>query len=166
MVVCWCVKIEGFSRWKHYPNERQDGRRDFQIDLAISLLNIAVEWDWTGDERPQWMRQRSFLPCDCEQCYCCLKGHTTGVEHRGKKQKVLTVFANGARRRTNGCRDERVAIPNYGYCRMCYRQQSDDLSRTQKVKACRTSRKGCPVCKEPICQTCWGQGYDMHWVDA
>ena len=145
---------------------RQEGRRDFQIDLGISLFNTAIEWDVADEEgRSAWVRQKPYIPCDCEECYFCLNGHTTGIERRGKKQKVTTVFANGARRKTNGCLDERVVIVNYSYCRMCYRQQSDDLTRSQKVKACRTSRKGCPVCKEPICQTCLGQGYDMHWVD-
>ena len=79
---------------------RQEGRRDFQIDLGISLFNTAIEWDVADEEgRPAWVRQGPYIPCDCEECYFCLNGHTTGIEHRGKKQKVTTVFANGARRK-------------------------------------------------------------------
>ena len=164
IVVCWLAKEDGWVKWRQYVNDRQDGRRDFQIDLGMALLNRAIEWDWTGDKRPQWVRQRDWIPCDCEECYFCLNGLTNGIDHVRNK-KVITVFANGAKRRTHGCTEERVPIKTRGYCRMCYRQQSDDLSENEKRKRCRSSRKGCIKCQEPICATCWGQGYDWHWVD-
>ena len=42
VVVCWCADSQGLKKWKKYCNDRQDGRRDFQIDLGLALLNTAI----------------------------------------------------------------------------------------------------------------------------
>jgi len=48
-------------------------------------------------------------------------------------------------------------------CRMCYRKQlTTELSAKDRRKTSRTSRMGCPICKEPICKECWKEGYDKH----
>ena len=48
------------------------------------------------------------------------------------------------------------------YCKMCYRKQGKAGSKPQKKKKCNTSRLGCPICKEHICEDCWKLGYDKH----
>ena len=74
----------GKPEWKKYTS-KNSGRHDFQIDLAIALINYAIEQDWDGgSERPSWMRQKAFVPCNCGECYFCIHGHTTGVQHRQK----------------------------------------------------------------------------------
>ena len=37
----------GKPGWKKYSN-KHTGRHDFQIDLAISLINYAIEKEWDG----------------------------------------------------------------------------------------------------------------------
>ena len=37
------------------------------------------------------MCQKDFVPCNCDECYFYLHGHTTGVQHRQKCQKVKVV---------------------------------------------------------------------------
>ncbi len=39
---------------------------------------------------------------------------------------------------------------------MCYiKQLTTELSAKDRRKTNRTSRMGCPICKEPICKECW-----------
>jgi hypothetical protein len=49
------------------------GRHDFQIDLALSLMNygIGLQWDGESAERPNFMQQDPFVPC--ETCIILLK---------------------------------------------------------------------------------------------
>ena len=42
---------------------------DFQIDLGIALLNHGIGLDWDGDERPDYVRVGSLVPCNCNKCY-------------------------------------------------------------------------------------------------
>ena len=43
--------------WNKYSNKNQ-GRHNFQIDLAIALINYAIEMEWDGEsEWLDWMRQ-------------------------------------------------------------------------------------------------------------
>ena len=47
----------GTSEQKNYFN-RNNGRHDFQIDIAISLIKFAIAIEWDGkSKRPGWMRQ-------------------------------------------------------------------------------------------------------------
>ncbi len=32
----------------------------------------------------------------------------------------------------------------------------------ERKKRCRTSAMGYPICKEPVCNKCWKEGYDKH----
>jgi hypothetical protein len=41
------------------------------------------------------MRQKPVIPCNCKQCYFCLKEITNGIDHRQKKQKVEVVLKCG-----------------------------------------------------------------------
>ena len=70
----WCVfssKVDiGQKQWKPYLDDHS-GRHDFQIDLALSVMNygIGLQWDDESDERPNYMRQDPFVPCDCNKCF-------------------------------------------------------------------------------------------------
>ena len=103
-----------------------------------------------------------FVPCDCEKCYFCVNGHTTGIEHR-RKRDATVVFANGVRLRSKKCVNVRVNLGKYpDYCKMCYRKQDPGLSRAEKRKNCKSSRLGCVHCRETVCKACWDEGYDLH----
>jgi len=156
----------GKPEWKKYRDKNQ-GRHDFQIDLGISLLNYGIGLDWDGEsrERPSYMRKGAFKPCECKMCFFCVKGLTNGITHRPSKgAKVIVEYKCKTRVKTNQCTTERVDLGIGGhYCRMCYRKLPiTELKAQVRKKMCRTSRMGCPICKEPICKECWGEGYDKH----
>ena len=168
VVVCFLIKSDiGQKEWKRYL-DGHSGRHDFQIDLALSLMNygIGLQWDGESAERPNFMRQDPFVPCDCGKCFFCLKGITNGIAHPPeKKAKVTVEYKCGARVTTNKCTNERVSLglASGSYCRMCYRKQlTTELLANERKKRCRTSQMGCPICKEPICKECWKEGYDKH----
>ena len=53
-----------------YKN-KNNGRRKFQIDLAMALMEEGLTRDWKGDlkddsGRPAWNRKRGYIPCNCE----------------------------------------------------------------------------------------------------
>ena len=85
ITVCYLVWVN--VDWAKYLS-KNGGRQDFQIDLGIQLLNIgiALSWDGVGD-RPNWMRQGDWVPCECQDkdCYFCKNGHTTGIDHKRKR---------------------------------------------------------------------------------
>ncbi len=108
------------------------------------------------------MRQSKFIPCDCTKCFFCLNDLTNGIFHKPEK-KVVIHHSDGKKTKTTRCTDERVVIRDRGYyCRMCYRKKDDSLSKETKRAACKQSKLGCPSCDEPVCKTCWAEGYDMH----
>ena len=73
--------------------DKNSGRHDFQINLGIKLLYIAIALDWDGkSKRPTWVRGVAFVPCDCKLCYLCLNGYTTSIAYKVvKNTKVTTV---------------------------------------------------------------------------
>ena len=183
VVVCICAKSNiGPKKWKKYLR-KEDGRHDFQIDLGINIMKAGLEMDWTDeDERPDYMPQGAFTPCDCGECYFCLNGYTTGIAHAedGKRKKrgpgrppIDVHYAErGAVLQTNKCTEvkDRVKLRNNGkYCKMCYRKElvlnatcQVKLNATQMQSRCRSSYMGCPFCQEEICKSCWLEGYDKH----
>ena len=125
--------------------------------------------DWTGEERPDYMRKDAFIPCDCDKCYFCLNGHTSGIAHAPKKREAhrptAIVYKCNTRQKVETCKDvkERVDImKNSKYCKMCYRKRGKVGTAAERKKKCNTSRLGCPICKEHICDDCWKSGYDKH----
>jgi hypothetical protein len=159
-VVCFLIKSDiGQKQWKRYLDDHS-GHHDFQIDLALSVMNyrISVQWDVESDERSNFMRQDPFIPCDCNKCFFCLNGITTGIAHPPKKKaKVIVEFKCGTRVTTNKCTDERLSLglSSGKYCWMCYRKQlTTELSAKDRQQRCRTSAMGCLICKEPICKEC------------
>jgi len=128
VVVCFLIKTDiGQKQWKRNL-DHHSGRHDFQIDLALSVMNygIGLQWDGESDKRPNFIRQNHFVPCDCNKCFFCLNGITTGIAHPPtKKAKVTVEYKCGKRVMTNKCTDVRVSLELKGgsYCRMCYRKQ-------------------------------------------
>ena len=183
MIVCELSKRGTTERlggeWPEYWSlygDKNGERRRFQVDLGIALMNYGIGLDWDGDkdsQRPSWMRQSEFVPCDCEKCFFCLHGLTNGIAHPRNKN-VTIEYACGSRRRTNKCSTERVLLKKKNgedmdysdYCRMCLRMQPDNdyyrsLTSRQRKKLCNNSRTGCVQCEEPICDSCWPK-YDKH----
>jgi hypothetical protein len=172
VVVCFLIKTDiGQKQWKQFL-DHHSGRHDFQIqiDMALSVMNygIGLQWDGESDERPTFMRQNPFVPCDCNKCFFCLNGITTGIAHPPtKKAKVTVEYKCGKCVMTNKCTDVRVSLGmvlvSGSYCRMCYRKQlTTELSTKERRKTSRTSAMGCPICKEPICKECRKEGYDKY----
>ncbi|KAL9183005.1 hypothetical protein ACHAXT_004792, partial [Thalassiosira profunda] len=158
----------GPKEWKNYLG-KNEGRHDFQIDLAIALMNYAIELDWKSiDERPQ----TALVPCDCEQCFFCKNGSTNGVAHK-KQEKETVVFKCNKRMRTKKCTSVRVTLKEYSdYCWVCCHKLKGKLSKTTKKaltfperkKMSNRSRKGCAVCQEPICEGCWEEYQENEHV--
>jgi len=64
VVVCFLIKSDiGQKQWKRYL-DHYSGHHDFQIDLALSVMNygIGLQWDGESDIRPNFMRQNHFVP--------------------------------------------------------------------------------------------------------
>ncbi len=188
VIVCHLISDGHREDWKKYT--KNNGRRKMQIELGILLLNHAIELDmqkgkptykkdgttytpWKDGERPKWMRQSAPIPCQCKQCYFCLNGITTGIAHPLKKRKV-TIKAKNLVVKTSQCINERVNVATRtSYCRMCYRKQHDAVksdgtkkSSEEKKKDCNYSKMGCVQCEEPICKSCWEEGYDRHQKES
>ena len=132
-----------------------------------------MEWDGKS-EKPEWMRQRVCVPCNCDVCYFCQNGFTTGIAHRAKRQKVKVVYEKtGTIVWTKKCVEEAVDLDKNGccYCKQCMRkligavgEDGRKLNVKEKQKLGRWSTKGCPQpsCSEHICKECWAEGYDKH----
>ena len=169
VVVCFLIKGDvGQEQWKWYLDTHL-GRHDFQIDLALSIMNYGIGLQWDGDSatRPNFLQQTAFVPCNCGKCFFCLNGITTGIAHPpSKRAKVTVEYACGTRVKTNKCTRDWVnlGLKSGEYCRMCYQKQvSTELVKAKgRKQRCRTSRLGCAICKEPICMECWKEGYDRH----
>jgi hypothetical protein len=75
------------DEWKYYTN-KEEGRFNFQIDLAMQLIDYGIRLDWKGDQddldndagKPAWVRRVGFILCDCKCCFFCTTGRTTGVK--------------------------------------------------------------------------------------
>ena len=125
VVVCFLIKGDvGQKQWKCYL-DNHSGHLDFQIDLAISIMNycIGLQWDGESATKPNFMRQAEFVPCNCDKCFFCLNGITTGIAHPpSKRAKVTVEYACGTRVKTNKCTSNqvRLGLTSGQYCQMCY----------------------------------------------
>jgi hypothetical protein len=47
---------------------KNECRREFCIDLGISLMDYAFSLDWDGESNlSDYVTQQDFTPCDCEK---------------------------------------------------------------------------------------------------
>ena len=156
--------LEGYrDEWKKY-NSTLDGRYQFQIDLALSLIDYGIRHDWKEpfdeSKKPAWMRKDVYLPCDCKQCFFCTAGKTTGrIAHRPLGRQVYRISEDAytlGPRCSRGCwKISNAKQP----CRMCLSKRrethgANELHKDSKKK-CTKSRFGCKECKIPICEHCW-----------
>ncbi len=164
VIVCVLAKSNiGPKRWCRFLT-KNGGRRKFQIELGLDLLNYAIRQDWEDhtEKKPLWMRRAPLIPCDCKLCYFCLEKMTNGIHHKPKTQVVIH-HSDGIKTQTSSCTAERIKIRNRNSrCSMCYRKQDTSLTSKEKKENCNTSRMGCPSCNEVVCDKCWKEGYDMH----
>jgi hypothetical protein len=162
VIVCECAKAGiGKPEWKKYLS-KHNGRHDFQIHLALALISYAISLDWDGiSQRPDWMLQKQFVPCNCRMCYFCRNGHN-GRICNAMNQQYYVHYKCGKRVRRSGCSDERLQImTSSDYCCLCYRNhpgvdaEGTAMTSKQIKKACKQSSMGCTIYKEPICKACW-----------
>ena len=111
VIIIYCARNAiGPPEWTEYL--KKHGRRKFQIDLGRDLMSYAIRnsWNNTG-ARPNWMRQTTPLPCECDKCFFSLNSLTTGVDHKRQKRTV-THFAQHdcTRTKTVDCTDKRVDL--------------------------------------------------------
>jgi hypothetical protein len=157
----------GLSRWKQYDS-KNFGRHNFQIGLAIDLMNygIGLKWDGKSENTPSFMPKGSLVPCDCGKGFFCVNGLTNGIPHRrSKKARVTVEYECGIRVMSKKCTGDQVSlgITLGKYCRMCSRKQvTTKMTAIERKQTCRTSAMGCAICQEPICKECWKEGYDKH----
>ena len=70
-VLCFLIKSDiGHKQWKRYL-DHHSGRHNFQIDLALSIINygISLQWDGASAKRTKFMWQDPFVPCNCGKCF-------------------------------------------------------------------------------------------------
>jgi hypothetical protein len=92
-VLCFLIKSDiGQEQWKRYLDHHSK-RHNFQIDLALSIMNhgIGLQWDGASAKRPNFMRQDPFVPYNCGKCFFCLNGITTGIAYPPSKKAKVTV---------------------------------------------------------------------------
>ena len=149
--------------WKKFTS-KNGGRRKFQISLGLALMNHGIASHWDANKKPSWIRPNP-VPCDCDECFFCKKGLTTGIFHN-RASVVMSSPGGSRKKRKIQCTSRRVRldVSSGQYCRQCYRNQSGtSLTNAQKRKNCKQSWLGCPSCNEPICKQCWEEGYDYPY---
>jgi len=167
------IRIPARPEWKVRYGNKNNGRRRFQLDLALALGAYAIELDWQGDKdnekgKPAWMRQRGLVPCGCGQCYFCVKGWTNGIDH-------FTVTQPPPQKQVpKECSSERAEIrTNPQHCAVCYHTLSasyhGELKGTDRFKhlraQCHDSRLGCANCNVVVCHFHWAVGFTHNKAD-
>jgi hypothetical protein len=152
--------------------DKNEGRREFQIDLSISLMNYALSLDLDGDrssKQPDYTNKWEFTPCDCEKCFFCIHGLTSGVSHAGIKQETIFDYQCGDRSVTKRCTEERIRLVkesskpmNGSYCRICVQNNKWEMTHRLKQKDTIYSTMGYNQCREPICKACRATGYNKR----
>jgi hypothetical protein len=166
------IRIPSKPEWEKYGN-KNNGRRRFQIDLALALGAYAIKYDWDGDldnesGKPAWIRHGKYIPCDCGACFFCLKGWTTGIDH-----KTVTI-PPPARQVPVQCTGNRCTIRLFSqHCTVCYKIQSEgytgELRGRKKYNhlrsLCARTRKGCRICNIPVCNDHWAYDFTHNAAD-
>jgi len=86
LIVCH-VNEDELNKFKN----KNDGRRKFQIDLALSVIEYGIKLEWKEpykkEDKPKWMRKQDYIPCGCKKCFFCKNGMTNGIDHIPKSKK-------------------------------------------------------------------------------
>ncbi len=162
--MCYLVKDDvGQKQWKRYLGTHS-GRHDFQINLALSIMNygVGLHWDGKFTTRLNFMRQMAFVPCDCCKCFFCLNNITSGIVHPpSKRAKVTVEYACRTGGKTNKCTSDRVSLgmTSGSYCRMCYRKQvSTELTASMRKKGARHLQWGVQYAKNQFVKSAGQRG--------
>jgi hypothetical protein len=152
---------ESRDEWKKYKASL-NGRYEFQIDLAMTLIEWGIKKDWhypfANDFKPSWVRKQSPVPCNCTKCFYCSTGKTTGVRSAPLPTGVVT------RDVPNGCDlfPEKIVLQNgkvrTNYCRPCmykYTKLFKDKKTHERKKMCSLTTFGCNGCGTYVCKECY-----------
>jgi len=167
------IRIPSKPEWKERYGNKNNGRRRFQIDLALEIAAYAIQLDWEGDldnedGKPAWMRQRRLVPCGCGLCFFCKRGWTNGIDHKTETKPPP------AKQVPEQCSLQRMNIrTNPQHCVVCYRHLSDNyngqLKGTERFSylrsQCGQSRMGCPTCDTVVCSFHWLCGFTHNKAD-
>ena len=138
----------GNKEWNKY-DPSNSGRYDFQIDLGIQFLNFAIDYDMKNillGQKPSWIRQSDPISCNCNKYYFCINSMTTGIAHKTTKKRKIVIesYKTSERLTTKDCIKIRVDLKRGNqYCHMCYRNQPDTMSKSEKKKSSKSLRLGC-----------------------
>jgi hypothetical protein len=153
-----------------------DGRYKFQMEMGAALISSGITMDWEDITdmitKPPYMRQRQCVPCQCEICFFCVNGMTTGIDHKkGRKRRTEVKQPVDA---MHGGGDNQCSITERGLvresdgesqrCKVCYqrrRSMNPKISAKEPRKACKGTRLGCPSCQAFVCKDCWS-GYEHY----
>ena len=102
--MCYIANAGLRDDWKKYTS-KENGRKRFQVDLEIGLMEFGIRYDWGDvndpDKKPKWMRQMKSYPCDCKMCFFCKEGFTDGIYHKPQQQGTSKASHRKRKKRRN-----------------------------------------------------------------
>lgn len=136
-------------------------RHKWQMDLAQWLVAQGIRDDWTVPaNKPGWMRKMNLLPCDCKTCYFCVRGFTSGVQHKPKvsaaqkAEAAATATAAATAVKTHAW----VQASSENRCGLCLdagtKKGLSGKARTDGARKSRYTCLGCDPTGRPICKKC------------
>jgi len=167
------VAINTIVDWYKKYFKKRDGRRHFQIDLALKLGEFAIRFDWNGTPetnpggKPAWMRQYSYIPCDCGKCFFCKTGRTNGITH--KPVGVGPPPARAPPPPQHSIVREHIRNKRQ-VCKVCYKnakeKYSGDLTGDERYRflrrQCERGTSGCALCDTVVCEKHYYNGSFTH----
>lgn len=150
--------------WKKYLSS-DGGRYDFQIDLALAVMEAGIRYDW-GDvtdesKKPKWMRSQRCVPCECGKCFFCKTGRTTGIAPKSQTGTRVrpTVGGNCRWYQERLLNHEGAPIKNGRVCSLCLSKTRRLLGKNATAKevksSCAKTLVGCRNCNKAVCTQCW-----------
>jgi hypothetical protein len=148
---------------------KKEGHYQFQIDLAMALIDMGIKEDWKDPfedkDKPKWMRKEDEVPCQCRKCFFCCIGKTTGITSvrvpTGIEQK--SDIPEGCNKIPKVFKDRKS-----DYYRLCFyrlgQQQPNIKSFNEKRKRCAMTNAGCHGCNTLICDECY-EDYEHNMVN-
>jgi hypothetical protein len=157
LIVKLTAKAVAREDWKKYL-DAHTGRYDFQIDLAMKLMEAGIRMDWDDitdpSTKPSWMRQQNPIPCGCGECFFCKEGFTTGIAHAAKARASNAPVPRGH----DKVREFLGASLHCTYCYDRLHNEYPSWSAEQLRNKRKRSTKGCRKCGENgvrVCELCW-----------
>ena len=154
----------GPPKWKKYINKRDVLQIDLGMDVFNRAIKLAFEELKEGKSRPDFIRQRDFVPCDCEKCYFCKNNYTNGIAHADRMIVEYGDSSSGKRKRNvTDCDAERETIERLSkgqkciVCMNALKISHPQLNYDGRRKLAKTSTKGCRLCDQPVCEACWAK---------